>query len=225
MPAPIFEDREVAGRALGAALKRLDLNRPLVFALPRGGVPVAVQAAHALNAPMDLIMVRKIGLPGSEELAAASVVDGAQADLVLNEAIMAQAGLTTAAIEVLARDALHEIERRRRVYLGNRKPLSCKGRIVVLVDDGAATGAGMRAAIKAMRRRGPARLLVALPIAPRDTAEALKAQVDQLICLSTPEPFGAVGAHYRDFHQLTDAEVIHALRVTAGGRIREGAQP
>lgn len=224
MPVPVFDDRKAAGRALGAALKQLALVRPLVFALPRGGVPVAHEAARMLDAPMDLIMVRKIGVPGREELAAASVVDGAQADLILNETIMAQAGLTMTDVEALAREALHEIERRRQVYLGNRKPLSCKDRTVILIDDGAATGAGMRAAIKAIRRRGPARLIVALPVAPSETVEDLEAQADQLICLSTPNPFGAVSAHYRDFHQLTDAEVIHVLRATADGRLSEGTR-
>jgi len=207
----LFSDRTEAGRALASQLAKLDLPAPLVLALPRGGVPVAVAVARELNAPLDLLLVRKIGVPWQPELAVAAIVDGQQPELVVDEETRQAAGVDQAYIDAEAKVQLQEIERRRRAYLGERLPLSVQGRTAIVVDDGIATGTSMRAALQALRRRNPAAIVLAVPVAPRETIQALRRQVDQVVCLAQPEPFYAVGMHYRDFHQIEDAEVIAAL--------------
>ncbi|HEX8901891.1 phosphoribosyltransferase [Vitreimonas sp.] len=210
-----FPDRAAAGRALAAELSAQSFKSPVVYALPRGGVPVAVEIAKALNAPLDLLLVRKIGAPGQEELAVGSIVDGERPDIILNEDIIAALGVSRPQIESVAARELREIERRRALYLPGRAPVSAAGRTAILVDDGVATGASMKAAIAAVRRRTPERVVVAAPVAAPETAAELKTLADDVVCLDTPARFGAVGFFYRDFHQLEDDEVI-ALLASSG---------
>jgi putative phosphoribosyl transferase len=212
MTAPPFPDRAAAGRALGAELKRRAFERPVVYALPRGGVPVAAEIAKALAAPLDLLLVRKIGAPGHRELAAASIVDGEHPDLIVNEDVVAALRMTPAEIDAAAAHELAEIERRRALYMPGRAPISAQDRTAILVDDGIATGASMKAAIAAVRRRAPKRVVVAVPVAAPDTAAEFARLANEIVCLATPADFRAVGLHYRDFHQLEDAEVVALLR-------------
>ena len=214
-PFGIFSDRADAGRQLAARLAGVLLSDPVVMALPRGGVPVAFEVARALNAPLDIVLVRKIGVPGYPELALAAVVDGERADLVLNDDIVAATGLGPEAISDLAAEQLDEIERRRRAYLSGRPPVAAAGRSVIVVDDGVATGASMRAALTAIRRREPKEIILAVPVAPSETIAALRPLVDHLVCLAMPDPFGSIGAFYTDFHQLSDAEVTGLLAAAA----------
>jgi putative phosphoribosyl transferase len=213
MAAEVFESRADAGRRLAGLLVRRDWRRPVVLALPRGGVPVGVEVARALHCPLDLVLVRKVGAPYQPEFAIAAVVDGDPPRLVRNPALGAWEGREW---ERHLEDSYHracaEIGRRRETYLAGRTPLPVDGRTAVLVDDGLATGTTMRAAVEAMRRRGAAGVVVAVPVAPPDTAAALRAIADEVVCLETPAAFGAVGSFYADFHQLDDAEVVHLLR-------------
>jgi putative phosphoribosyl transferase len=207
-----FADRTEAGRALAQRLLRMALPAPIVvLALPRGGVPIGAEVARAFDAPLDLLLVRKIGAPWQRELAVAAVVDGQPPDIVLDEETMAATGIDRAHVEAEAEKELQEIERRRRAYLGRRAPASVEGATAIVVDDGIATGTTVRAALKALRRRKPARLVLAVPVAPSDTLAALRAEVDEIVCLAEPYPFHAIGMHYRDFHQLDDDEVLAAL--------------
>lgn len=210
-----FSNRQEAGRRLAEQLNSLALREPLILALPRGGVPVAVEVAKALRAPLDLLMVRKIGVPWQRELAAAAVVDGERHDLVFNDSVMQMLGLHSSDIEALVPEQLAEIERRRKVYLGEHISQPVENRTVIVIDDGIATGTTVRAGLKALRRRGPKRLVLAVPVAPPETAAELKAEVDDLVCLEQPTPFGAIGNFYQDFHQVEDEEVI-ALLATDG---------
>lgn len=204
---PLFADRVEAGRRLAEQVAALKLRNPLVLALPRGGVPVAAEVAHALKAPLDLLFVRKIGVPWQPELAAAAVVDGDPPEIVTNDSVMAQAGLELPYIHEQAERELVEIERRRASYLGGREPIPMAGHDVVVIDDGVATGTSMLAALEALRRRAPLSVTVALPVAPRDALELLRPKVQRVVCLHEPDPFWAVGAHYTDFHQVSDQEV------------------
>jgi putative phosphoribosyl transferase len=207
-----FADRSAAGRVLGERLRALHLRPPLiVLALPRGGVPVGAAVAQALQAPLDLLLVRKIGAPWQRELALAAVVEGDPPDIVIDEDVQRGMGAHSDYIEAQAQVQLREIERQRRAYLSGRPATPVQGRTVIVVDDGIATGTTMRAALKALRRRRPAKLVLAVPVAPRDTLEQLRGEVDQMVCLDTPCPFFAVGAHYLRFHQVEDDEVIEAL--------------
>ncbi len=204
----MFDDRADAGRQLGHALKALRLERPVVVALPRGGVPVAAEVARALDAPLDLLLVRKIGAPSQPELAIAAVADGAEPCLEVEPATLAHSGATMDYVRREVPRQLLEIERRRRIYRGKRAPLELRGRTVVLVDDGIATGTTVRAALQALRWQHPERVVLAVPVAPEEEIAALAPQVDQVVCLWTPAFFGAVGACYRDFSQTTDDEVV-----------------
>ena len=206
-----FVDRVEAGRLLGQRLAALRLVDAVVLALPRGGVPVALEVARALHAPLDLLMVRKIGAPGQPELAVAAVVDGDHPQTVVDEETLRLSGADRAYVDAEAAHALKEIERRRALYLRGRAPVPLAGKSVVLVDDGIATGTTMRAALKALQRCNVARLVLAVPVAPADTVAQLRAEVDDLVCLSQPAFFHAVGLHYRDFHQIEDDEVIALL--------------
>lgn len=207
----VFQNREVAGQRLAEELSGLGLKSPVVYALPRGGVPVALPVAKALNAPLDLLLVRKIGVPGHEELAMGAVVDGDQPDVVWNEEVLRTLRLDEDAKSRAVDQRLAEIEERRRRYLGDSPPVSAKERDAVVVDDGIATGATMRAALLALRRREPASITLAVPVAPSDTLGDLERMVDRIVCLATPYPFFAVGAHYVDFRQTTDDEVTKAI--------------
>lgn len=215
MPNSKFADRTEAGRELGRVLANRDLDDPVILALPRGGVPVALEIARALLAPMDVVLVRKIGVPEYREVAAAAVVDGGDAEIVYNTDVMRSARLSEADIEREAEVELAEIERRRKIYLGARERERLDGRTLIVVDDGIATGATMRAALAALKRKRPARLIVAVPVAAPDVVARLRKIVDEVVCLEAPDIFYAVGDHYGDFHQVTDAEVMDALAEAA----------
>jgi len=219
----IFADRFDAGRRLAEALQHLADRDPVVLALVRGGLPVAYEVAKALSAPLDVVLVRKIGAPSQPELAVGAVVDGAQPEIVSNPEIMAMLGLSQSYVEAEAKRQLVEIERRRAAYLRGRPPVDVRGRTAIVVDDGIATGATTRAALHAVRRRQPSRLVLAVPVAPADTLERLAADADEIVCLDRPEPFGAVGYFYGDFAQVSDQEVVDLLdraHAEAGPEVR-----
>ena len=223
MKTPLFRDRREAGRLLAAKLagyaNRQDV---LVLALPRGGVPVAYEAARALNAPLDVFLVRKLGVPGHEELAMGAVAAGGVR--VLNEDVVRSLGIPEYVIEEIAKQEQRELARRERLYRDDRPPPDIRGRIVILVDDGLATGATMHAAIEALRQQQPGRIVVAVPTASPQTCEELRAEVDDVICAITPEPFYAVGLWYQDFSQTTDEEVRDLLaRSGTVGQDTQGA--
>jgi predicted phosphoribosyltransferase len=186
-------------------------DRPdvLVLALPRGGVPVGYEVARALGAPLDVFLVRKLGVPGYEELAMGAVASGGVR--VLNDEIVRGLGISEHGIDVAVAREMEELARRERLYRGDRPPPDVAGRTVILVDDGLATGATMRAAVAALREQQPTRIVVAVPTASPDTCEVLKAEADDVVCAITPEPFFAVGHWYEDFTQTTDDEVRELL--------------
>ncbi len=205
-----LQDRIQAGRALGGALQsyhgRSDV---LVLALPRGGVPVACEVAEALGAQVDLMIVRKLGTPGQSELAMGAIASGGIR--LLNADIVSSLQIPDRAIEAVTEREKQELERRERAYRGGRPPPAVEGRCVILVDDGVATGATMRAGIAALRQRRPARIVVAVPVAPADTVDLLQREADEVVCLETPEPFMAIGCWYVRFPQLSDEEVHEYL--------------
>jgi putative phosphoribosyl transferase len=205
-----FPDRREAGRQLAEELHHCaDRSDVIVLALPRGGVPVAHEVALALRAPLDVFLVRKLGVPGQEELAMGAIATGGVQ--VLNEEVLEIAQIAPEEIERVAAEERIELLRRERAYRGDRPPPDLSDRIVILVDDGLATGSSMRAAAQAVRRQGPARIIVAVPTAARETVSALRAEVDEVVCLMTPEPFYAVGVWYEDFTQTSDEEVRSLL--------------
>jgi len=183
----------------------------VVLALPRGGVPVGAEVSRALNAPLGLLLVRKIGVPYQPELAAGAVVDGDEPGVIINDDVVRATGMSQSDIDSAVARNLAEIERRRSVYYGQSRPLDVTGKSVIVVDDGIATGATMKAGLKGLRRRNPARTILAVPVAPAETLSALRPNVDDIVCLETPEPFFAIGAHYIDFRQLSDDEVSSLL--------------
>lgn len=207
-----FADRQDAGTRLAEAVEKLGLADPVILALPRGGVPVAAPVAERLGAPLDLVMVRKIGTPGNPELAAGAVVDGAEPQTVYNADILRHLGLREADFAAAVARELKVIEDRRAVYLAGRDPVPLRGRDVVVVDDGIATGATVKVALKGLKARGQASRTLAVPTAPKDTLEELKPMVDHLVCLVTPDPFWAVGQAYARFGQTSDAEVVGLLQ-------------
>jgi putative phosphoribosyl transferase len=209
-----FDSRTQAGQLLARKVAAFNFDQPVVLALPRGGVPVAVEIARALKAPLDLLFVRKIGVPGQPELAAAAIVDGEQPDLVYNEDVMSITGLSKTEIKRAAAKELTEIDRRRKLYLKGRQPVLVEGHTAIIVDDGIATGTTVKAALQALRRRKPKKLVLAVAVAPPDTIAELRGYVDEIICLQQPEPFFAIGNFYRDFHQVSDEEVIEMMRAT-----------
>lgn len=207
-----FIDREDAGHRLAVALAaRFHGCDAVVYALPRGGVPVAAPIAAALHAPLDIMLVRKIGAPFQPEVAMGAIADGVAPVVTRNADVIADAGISEAQFEhVRAREA-RELERRRAAYLSGRARCDPRRRIAIVVDDGVATGATMRAALRAVRARGPARLVLATPVAATDTLESLRAEADEIVCLEPHTHFGAIGYFYRDFDQLDDAKVIALL--------------
>jgi putative phosphoribosyl transferase len=208
---PIFHDRRDAGSRLATALARFKEDKPVILALPRGGVPVAFEVARALEAQLDLLLVRKIGAPGHQELAIGAVVDGKDPQLVLNHEIIAHAGLPPGYIEAEQKRQLAEIDRRRQLYRGSEPPAEIKGRTVIVIDDGIATGATMKAGLRGVRQSAPRRLVLAVPVAPPEALQDLAKECDEIVCLSAPEWFNAVGSHYADFTQTSDEEVMALL--------------
>lgn len=213
MPYPLFRDRLDAARALADRVAERHLPGPLVvLALPRGGVPLGEVLARRLGAPLDLLLVRKIGAPWQRELAVAAVVDGGEPVLVVDAGLAEATGASRDYIATEKAVQWQEILRRRQRYLGGRAAMPVQGATVIVVDDGIATGTTMRAALQALRQRGAARIVLAVPVAPHDTVVALRQACDELICLAEPLPFRAIGEHYADFHQLDDEEVVAALQ-------------
>jgi putative phosphoribosyl transferase len=212
-----FVNRTDAGRRLAEALSGYREQRPVVLALPRGGAPVAAEIAARLDAPLDLILVRKIGAPMQPELAMGAVVDGAEPIVVRNEEVIRFAGVTASQFEAARQAELAEIERRRVRYLGARARAEIEGSTAIVVDDGVATGATVKAALRAIRKRRPKQLVLAIPVAPAELIDELRREVDVLVCLETPEPFMSVGSCFDDFRQVTDKQVIAILaRFPAG---------
>ncbi|MBL4619945.1 MAG: hypothetical protein JKX88_07600 [Marinicaulis sp.] len=204
----MFENRNQAGAALADALAEYAEDIPVIYALLRGGAPVAAEVAKRLNAPLDLILVRKIGAPGQSELAIGAVVDGAAPTIILHEDIIRDIGVSDSFIQKAKEVALTEIEERRKIFFRDHKQISPAGKTAIIVDDGLATGATMEAAVKAMRKAGAKRIVVAIPVAPSEAIARFRSIVDDVICLETPTPFWSVGNHYHAFPQLTNADVI-----------------
>ena len=207
-----FKDRSEAGKRLAAALAMHKERHPAVLALPRGGVPVAVEVAAALEAPLDLVLVRKIGVPFQPELAMGAVVDGSAPLVVRNEDVIRVTGIDEAQFEAVRDRELAEIEQRRRRYLGRRERVDLAGRTAIVIDDGIATGATTRAALRATRMRGPKTLILAVPVAPTESLAAMREEADEVVCLEDHAAFGAIGFYYRNFRQVPDEAVIAALR-------------
>ena len=209
-----FRDRTDAGRQLAAALERYRDGRPVVLALPRGGVPVAREVADALHAPLDLLLVRKLGLPYQPELAMGAVVDAKEPIVVRNPEVLAMSGIGEAEFDRVLEAELTEMKRRRELYLGGREPPDLSGRTVIVIDDGIATGATMRAALRALRQAGAKKIVLAVPVTSPSALEQLSEDADDIVCIERNERFGAIGYYYEDFSQVSDDEVIEALRST-----------
>lgn len=213
----LFRDRSEAGQKLARKLKSY-ANRQdvLVLGLPRGGVPVAFEVAKTLNAPLDVFLVRKLGVPGREELAMGAIASGGvrivNQDVVESRQISSEAIARTAAVEQI------ELERRESVYRGDRPPLDLSDRTVILVDDGLATGATMHAAAIAIRKKQPKQIIAAVPVSALEVCNAFRVEVDEIICAETPSPFVAVGIWYQNFSQTTDAQVQNLLQIAADGK-------
>ena len=206
-----FKNRSDAGRKLARALIGYKDQHPVILALPRGGVVVAAEIAAELDAPLDLVLVRKIGVPAQPELAMGAVVDGEPPIVVHNEDVMQLAGVDELDFTLVCNRELAEIERRRQRYLGNRERIDIAGRIAIIIDDGIATGATTRAALHATRMRKPKKLVLAVPVASTDILGSMRAEADDIICLEDHAMFGAIGYFYSDFHQISDQEVIDIL--------------
>jgi Predicted phosphoribosyltransferases len=196
---------------LGTALFGRFGNRDdtIVLALPRGGVPIGYEVARVLNAPLDVFVVRKLGMPGHEEFAMGAIASGGVR--VLNEEVFAQLPISMHVVDAVAQREMRELERRERSYRGSKPPLDVRDKTVIVVDDGLATGSTMRAAVRALRQMGPRAIVVAVPVAARQTCDGFRSEVDDIVCLRTPEPFRAVGLWYLDFSQTTDEEVHELL--------------
>ena len=210
----MFIDRAEAGRKLADALEKMELAEPVVLALPRGGVPVAAPVAERLGARLDLVLVRKIGVPGHEELAAGAVAEGAEP--VFNASVLASIGRRPEDFADAVAKKRAEIAERRKMYLGGREQVSLKGRTVIVIDDGIATGATVKAALGGVRESGAGRVILAVPVASAEALAEIEPMVDDTICLEMPSPFYAVGAHYRKFLQVDDDEVVAFLGGSAG---------
>ena len=207
----MFKDRRDAGRQLAARLLQYKNQDPVVLALPRGGVPVGYEIALRLDGPLDVLVVRKLGAPGQPELGIGAVVDGDQPESVFNEDLLRALDVSRDYLDREISVQIEEIRRRQRTYRGGQPAVDVEGRTVIVVDDGIATGASIRAALRRLRRSRPKRLVLAAPVAPPDTVESLWPEVDDLVCLSAPISFSAVGQFYEDFNQTTDQEVIDLL--------------
>lgn len=207
----MFRSRSDAGRRLALALMRFKEAQPVVLALPRGGVPVGFEIAEKLDAPLDVVLVRKLGAPGLEELAIGAIAEGTPPEQVLDSETIAELDVPRNYLEGEIARQTREIERRRLAYRGDRPPIDIRAGTAIVVDDGIATGATMRAALRALRRQHPARLVMAVPVAPPSALEAMRGEADELVCLMAPEPFGAISPFYEEFHQLRDEEVTDLM--------------
>lgn len=206
-----FKNRSDAGRKLAARLAQYKDQQVVLLAVPRGGVPVAAEVAAVLGAPIDLVLVRKIGVPSQPELAMGAIVDGDSPITVRNEDVIRLAGVDERTFRAVRDREFAELGRRRRLYLGGRNRIGVKDRIVIVIDDGVATGATTRAALRAIRMRQPNKLILAVPVGPTDTIEAMREEADEVLCLEIYEEFNAIGTFYGDFRQITDQEVIDIL--------------
>ena len=207
--APLFDDRREAGRKLAVALERFRPENPLVLALPRGGVPVGFEVAKALRAPLDVMVVRKLGLPGQEELAMGAIASGGVR--VVNDEVVSGLDIQPEILAEAAEREWPELQRRERASRGDRPPMSVEGKTILLVDDGLATGSTMRAAVAALRQLRPRKIVVAVPVGPPDVCQTMRQEADDVVCLHTPEHFIAVGRWYTDFGQTTDDQVRDLL--------------
>lgn len=212
----VYLDRYDAGRRLARRLERFRADRPLVLGLPRGGVVVGYEVAAALEVPLDVLVVRKVGAPGAEEFAIGAVAAGVT---LLNEPVIAELGISRGYVTAAVERERAELARRERLYRGDRPAFDPIGRTVILVDDGLATGATARAAVEVLRRRGPSRLVLAVPVCSAEARAALATVADEVVCLQCPEQFQAVGQWYADFTATTDAEVIACLRAANHWRV------
>ena len=211
----IFADRYDAGRRLAALLEQHRVEHPLVLGLARGGVVVAYEIAAALGAELDVLVVRKLGVPGAEEYALGAIAPGAT---IVNQPLIAQLGVSEQDLARVISRELQELIRRERTYRGNRPPVHIEGRTVILVDDGLATGATAYAAVEAIRRQNPRRIIFAAPVCSEEGANTLRRVADEVVCLECPRDFQAVGLWYREFSPTTDNEVLQALRAGKPGR-------
>ncbi len=207
-----FKNRVEAGKKLAAALAHYKNEQPIILALPRGGVPVAAEVAAVLKAPLDLVLVRKIGVPWHSELAMGAVVDGDAPLVVRNEDVIGMTHTAEAEFKAVCDRELAEIERRRQLYLGGRERIDIKGRTAIVIDDGIATGATTRAALRATRVRGPKKLVLAVPVAPTESLPEMRQEADDVVCLEDHAFFGAIGLYYSDFSQISDDEVIAMMQ-------------
>jgi putative phosphoribosyl transferase len=207
----MFADRRQAGRMLTENLPDFDRTSTVVIALPRGGLPVAREIALAFGLPLDIVLVRKVTAPGYPELAVGAISEGEDMNLIVNPEVAEPLGLDKTQVSALARKVLPELERRKQLYAGDRPAVNVCGKTVIVVDDGLATGATLRAALKFLRAGGAERLIVALPVAPEESLASLRDLADDVVCLECPSPFMAVGAHYTHFNQVSDDEVIQIL--------------
>lgn len=216
--ALVYATREEAGRMLAQSLRSYaGAANVVVLGLPRGGVPVASEVADALGAPLDVVVVRKLGAPGEPELGIGAVVDGDHPRAIFNQDIIGQLAVSEAYLEAEIARQLKEVQRREAAYRGGRAKIPLAGKTVIVVDDGIATGSSVRAALRGVRRQKPARLVLAVPVAPAETLEALRSEADEIVCLETPAEFYAVGQFYRDFHQVSDDEVKAILHTEPSG--------
>jgi len=220
-----FKDRSDAGRQLAKALIGYKDQHPAILALPRGGVPVAAEVAAALKAPLDLILVRKVGVPVQPELAMGALVDGGAPLIVRNEDVIRLAGIDEAEFKAVCDEELAEIERRRQRYLGGRARVNVAGRTAIVIDDGVATGATTRAALRATRMRNPKKLVLAVPVAPTEALPELRREADEVICLEDHELFGAIGFYYANFRQISDEEVITILSRFPAEKAKDAKKP
>jgi len=208
----LFQDRADAGRQLANALLKYKSRQPVILALPRGGVPMAAEVAVVLDAPLDLLLVRKIGLPSQPELAMGAVADGEVPTIIRNSEVIEISDISAEEFDAVCNEERAEIEWRRKRYLGDRARTMVAGQVAIIVDDGIATGATTLAALRAVRMRKPKELVLAAPVAPLDTIKRLHSEVDAIVCLHTPRDLGAIGFFYRDFRQVSDGDVIAILK-------------
>ena len=208
----LFQDRADAGRQLAKALLKYKGRQPVILALPRGGVPMAAEVAVVLDAPLDLLLVRKVGLPSQPELAMGAVADGEVPTIIRNSEVIEISDISAEEFDAVCNEERAEIERRRKRYLGDRARTIVAGQVAIIIDDGIATGATTLAALRAARKRKPKELVLAAPVAPLDTIKRLHPEVDAIVCLDTPRDLGAINFFYRDFQQASDGEVIAILK-------------